>query len=443
MASAAPSTIGKYRIEREIGRGASATVYLGFDPFHGRRVAVKQIHPHLLLEEAQAKRYRRMLRNEALLAGQLRHPHIVRLLDADEDADPPYLVLEYIDGVPLQAFVARDRLLPVAQVLDIAYKCCRALEHARSKGLVHRDIKPANLILLPNGDLKVTDFGMAFSATGEMTQLTGMVGSPCYMSPEQVREEDCTYHSDMFSLAVVMYEMLSGRRPFDGDSDYATLYKISSEEPAPLGVLRASLPPELDAAIRKAMAKKPQDRYEDWGDFADALLAVNRAMPKRAPNEREGERFAQMRKLGFFGGFNDAALWEALRLGSIGTYSRGTALMREGDPGDSFCVLLEGRVAVSRHAWKLITLEAGVTLGEMSYLQKDNPVRSATAVAETDVVVLEIRNDALRQASEELQACFDKAFIQLLVNRLITTNEQVGNWDIGDELSGEISGEAD
>ncbi|MEO7549084.1 MAG: protein kinase [Ramlibacter sp.] len=425
-----PATIGKYRIERELGRGASSTVYLAFDPFHGRRVAIKQIHAHLMNDPDKAVRNRRRLHNEALLAGQMQHPHIVRLLDADEEADPPYLVLEYVDGVPLQAFTARDRLLPPAQVLDIAFKCCRALEHARGKGLVHRDIKPANLILLPSGDLKVADFGMAFSSSGETTQLTGMVGSPCYMSPEQVREEDCTTHSDMFSLAVVMYELLTGRRPFQGDTDFATLYKISSEDPTAPSTLRRHLPPQLDQVILRALAKKPSDRYAEWGDFADALLAVNRVMPTRKPHEREAERFAQMRALAFFADFHDAALWEALRLGALDPYPRGTALMREGDVGESFFVILEGRAAVSRHGWKLVTVEAGVTLGEMAYLQADNPVRSATAVAETDMLVLEIRNAALRQASEELQARFDKAFIQLLVNRLIATSEQVGAWDL-------------
>ena len=427
-----PAAIGKYVVEREIGRGASSTVYLGYDPFHSRKVAIKQIHAHLLTDPDQIARYRRHLHKEAAVSGKLNHPHIVRLLDADIDADPPYLVLEYLEGESLSSFIPAGRSLSVPQVLDLAFKCCGALEHANDNGLVHRDIKPANLILLPSGDLKVADFGMAFSSTGETTQLMGMVGSPCYMSPEQVREEDCTTHSDMFSLAVVMYELLTGRRPFQGDTDFATLYKISSEAPTPPSTLRRTLPPQLDEVILRALAKKPSERYAEWGDFAEALLAVNRVMPTRKPHEREAERFAQMRELKFFADFHDAALWEALRLGSLDPYERGTALMREGELGESFCVILEGRVAVSRHGWKLVSVDAGVTLGEMAYLQPDNPVRSATAVAETDVLVLEIRNAALRQASEELQARFDKAFIQLLVNRLIATSEQVGAWDLTD-----------
>ena len=221
--SAPPASIGKYRIERELGRGASGIVYLGLDGFRGRKVAIKQTHAHLLKEPAQAERYRKLLRNEAALSGRLRHPHIVRLLDADEDALPPYLVLEYVDGQPLSAFAAPDTLLPVPQVLDIAFKCCNALDYACREGLVHRDIKPANLMLAKDGNIKLTDFGAALSLRSDATQLSGLVGSPSYMSPEQVREHDLTHHSDMFSLAVVVYELLTGRRPFDGDTDFATM----------------------------------------------------------------------------------------------------------------------------------------------------------------------------------------------------------------------------
>ena len=425
-----PAAIGKYLVEREIGRGASSTVYLGYDRFHRRQVAIKQIHAHLLTDAPQIARYRRHLHKEATVSGQLNHPHIVRLLDADGDADPPYLVLEYVDGRPLSSFIGADNALQSAQVLDIAFKCCGALEHANEKGLVHRDIKPANLMLQANGIVKVTDFGTALSLRSDTTQVMGLVGSPSYMAPEQVREQTCTYQSDMFSLAVVVYELLTGRKPFDGETDFATMYKISTEEPAAPSLLRAELPPAVDDLLLRALAKKPQDRYSRWSDFADALLAVNRVLPKRTANDREGERFTQLRGLEFFSEFHDAALWETLRLATLTSFPRGSVLMREGDPGDSFFIILEGTVGVSRNAWKLSLLPAGVTLGEMTYLHAGNFPRSATAIAESDVLALEVRNGALRLASEELQARFDKAFIKLLVNRLIDTTAQVGNWDL-------------
>lgn len=430
MAPPLPRQIGKYRIEAEIGRGASSVVYMGWDAFHSRFVAVKQIHAHLLQDEQQAARYRKTLRNEALLAGHLRHPHIVQLLDADEGADPPYLVLEYVEGKTLAAYTGRDKLLPPAQVLDIAYKCCSALHQAHSSGLVHRDVKPANIMLQADGNVKVTDFGTAVSVRGEATQMLGLMGSPYYMSPEQVREEPLTYQSDMFALGVVTYELLTGHRPFEAETEFAILYKIGTEDPPPPSTLRPELPRELDQVVLRALAKKPQHRYPEWSDFAEALVHAHRRLPLRRPQHLDAERFVQMRKLPFFQGFHDAALWEVLRLGRVHTLPRGSVLMRENTPGDSFLVLLEGNITVSHNGWKLVTLRPGVTLGEMSYLQPDNPMRTATGIAETDVTVMEIANTALRSASDDLQKRFDKVFIQLLVERLMNTTAKVGNWGL-------------
>ena len=425
-----PASIGKYRIEREIGRGASGVVYLGLDGFRGRRVAIKQMHAHLLADPVQAQRYRRLLRNEAALAGRLRHPHIVRLLDADEEATPPYLVLEYVQGRPLSDFASADNLLPVAQVLDIAFKCGHALEHAQRQGLVHRDIKPANILLTDDGEVKLVDFGAALAVRSEATQLAGLVGSPSYMSPEQVREEPLTHHSDMFSLAVVVYELLTGRRPFDGDTDFATLYRIGHDEPVPPSLLRPALPEALDRWLLRALAKPAAERYPTWTDWSDALMVLNQSLPRQRSQDTETERFMRLRTLPFFADFHDVVLWELMRLGKWRRLERGTVLMRENTPGDSFCILIEGEVAVSRQGWHLSTLGPGVTLGEMTYLRPDNKIRTATAVAETDVLVLKIRNPALREASEDLQSRFDKAFIKLLVGRLIATNEQLAEWEL-------------
>ena len=427
MISRAPAAIGKYSVERELGRGASSTVYLGYDRFNSRPVAIKQIHAHLLQDPQEATRYRRRLRNEAAMAGQLDHPCVVRLLDADEDAEPPYLVLEYVDGQSLAAFTEGDKLLPIAQVLDIAFKCCSALEHAHRNGLVHRDIKPANIILQEDGEVKVTDFGTALSLRSDVTQIAGLVGSPAFMSPEQVREQVCTHRSDMFSLGIVLYQLLTGRNPFLGESDYTTMYRISTEMPSPPSLLRPELPVSANQAIMRALAKDPMERYAEWADFADALLDASRGLPRRRAQDRQGEYFVQMRALPFFAGFHDSALWEALRLGTFLDFGLGDVLMREGAKGNSFQVILQGHVEVRHGGATLSVLGAGVTLGEMAHLRPENPVRTATAVATSDVMVLEIRNDALLGASEGLRTCFDRAFIKLLVSRLIATNAQVGH----------------
>lgn len=159
-------------------------------------------------------------------------------------------------------------------------------------------------------------------------------------------------------------------------------------------------------------------------------MVLNQSLPRQRSQDTETERFARLRALPFFADFHDVVLWELMRLGKWRRLERGTVLMRENTPGDSFCILIEGEVAVSRQGWHLSTLGPGVTLGEMTYLRPDNKIRTATAVAETDVLVLKIRNPALREASEDLQSRFDKAFIKLLVGRLIATNEQLAEWEL-------------
>ena len=435
--SKAPATIGKYRVERELGRGASGTVYLARDEFRQVQVAVKQIHAHLLTDPARSTRYRRMLHNEATLAGRLNHPHIVRVIDVDERAEPPYVVLEYIKGRSLQDHTTPETLLPVAEVLDLAFKCCNALAYAQTQGLVHRDIKPANLLLQANGEVKLTDFGIAVSVHTDETQVAGLVGSPAYMAPEQIREDRVTHHADMFSLGVVVYELLTGQKPFQGDTHYATIFKISSENPPPLRLIRPALPAALDSVLARALAKKPADRFASWGDFADALVGVNRALPRSTSKSTDAERFHQLRRMDFFVDFSDVALWEVLRLGRKHALRCGAVLMQEHTRGGSFYLLLQGRVTVSRKGGVLCSLSAGVSIGEMVYLQPQHNLRTATVVAETDIVVMKFQGASLRQASVELQTSFDKAFIRILVARLISTNGRLAAWDIATPKSRE------
>jgi tRNA A-37 threonylcarbamoyl transferase component Bud32 len=424
-ATTIPAAIGKYRVIRELGRGASSIVYLAEDPFTDKKVALKRIHAHLLQDEREAIRYKRALRNEALLAGKLKHPHIVAVQDADCEANPPYIVLEYIEGAPLMRFTKPDRLLPVEQVLDICYKVCSALDYAHTRGLVHRDIKPANLMLQTNGDVKVTDFGTALATQGDVTQITGFVGSPQYMSPEHVKEEGCTWRSDMWSLGVVAYEMLTGRRPFEGETDYTTIFKITQEEPVLPSTLRPNLPSGIDKVLMRALAKHPEARFKQWMDFADSLLQVNRGITQRKVQHREGDAYSRMRQLPFFTAFPDSVLWEALRLGTLTLKPAGTVLMEEGSMGESFMVILQGEVNVLSGGVKVATLDAGVTLGEMAYLRRDEPKRTATATAETAVLVLEILSQALHSSTDDLQVCFDKAFIELLLQRLMKTTDEL------------------
>ena len=428
--SSTPTDIGKYQIERELGRGASGVVYLAHDTFRDNWVAIKQIHPHLMIDQAEAVKYRRLLHNEAVLVGQINHPHIVSLIDVDERANPPYLVLEYVQGHSLEQHTHPDTLLPVSEVLDIAFKCCNALEYAHLHGLVHRDIKPANILLRNDGEVKLTDFGAAVSQKGDVTQLVGLIGSPAYMSPEQIREEKLTQQSDMFSLGVVLYELLTGQKPFQGDTDYATIYKIGAEEPASVRVLRPELPKALSDLVKTAIAKRPADRFPNWGAFANAIFGANSSVVKLSSQITELEQFQKLRQLDFMREFSDVAIWETLRLGRIRNLERGTVLMEEDSVGRSFYLLLEGKVKVTKKGLALTKLKAGVSIGEMAYLQPGENLRSATVTAETDISVLKLKSISVKQASVELQSCFDKAFIKMLVTRLIAANQQLSEWDL-------------
>ncbi|MDK2123772.1 protein kinase domain-containing protein [Parachitinimonas caeni] len=426
-----PEKIGKYRIVRELGRGTTGVVYLAVDPFLGTQVAIKRAHPELLEDRSQGGRFLRLLQNEASLVGKLKHPHIAALLDAEIEEHEAYVVVEYVEGSTLEVHCSVDELLPVRDVVEVIFKCCNALDYAQRLGLIHRDIKPANILLTREREVKLTDFGAALALKSEKTQITGFIGSPAFMSPEQVMEKPLTHQSDIYSLGVVMYQLLTGRLPFEADSDYTTIYKICNETPQPLKVLRPELPDGLQAIIDHTLARDPARRYPTWVAFAEALASLFRELPRRGDDVADSEKFNLLKPLSFFSEFSDVELWSVLRLGTWHWLPRGTQLIREGMPGNSFYILVEGRVSVTRKGWELDTLDAGESLGEMAYLNPASRVRSATITADTDISVLKIRGDSLHQAPPELQMRFDKVFIRLLVERLTQANRQLAAIDIG------------
>ncbi len=414
--------IGKYEIIREIGRGATSVVYKAFDPFQDREVAVKAVFPDALGDRENGWRYRKLFVTEASLAGKLSHPHIVEIYDAVADEEASYIVMEYVDGTTLEQYARVDKLLPVTRVLEIIYKCARALDYAAREGVIHRDIKPANILLSTGEDIKISDFGAALNAASESTQITG-VGSPAYMSPEQVREQQLTYQTDIFSLGVVFYQLLTGRLPFVGANNYSIIYQIINVEPPPPSRFRAEVSPQVDAIVLHMLQKNTADRYQTWGDLAGDLVEVlcgGRAKAKGGIPE--AEKFDTLRKLEFFHAFSDVELWEVLRLAKWHRLLRDAVLIQEGDIGSSFFILASGEVQVRKQDRLLNILKAGECFGEMAYLGKHKFQRSASVVAATDVMVIEIRAETLPQASELCRHHFNGAFLELLVDRLGTAN---------------------
>jgi len=267
------SSVGRYRIEKFLGAGAMGEVYLAEDPQIDRKLAIKTVRLVGRPQEIDDRK-KRLLR-EARAAGRLLHPNIVTLFDAGEAEGLLYLAFEFVEGTDLAARLEAGERLSLRQVLRAARQAAEALDYAHGQGVVHRDIKPSNLLLDLSGRVKVADFGIAKMA-GQSTELTiagSVMGSPQYLSPEQVRGEDLDGRSDIFSLGVVLYEMLSGKRPFDGDTITTLVYQILHVEPPPVSELRA-VPPRLEELLRRMLAKDPNDRIATAGEVARELALI-------------------------------------------------------------------------------------------------------------------------------------------------------------------------
>lgn len=215
--------IGKYPVKKKLGVGATSEVYLCHDPFNDREVAVKLVFPEAFTDPEHGRLYEKLFVTEASLAGRLLHPHICQIYDAVVEDSLHYIVMEYVDGGTLEAFCKQENLLPVEDVVEIIFKCTRALEVAHNAGITHRDIKPANILYTGKIDVKITDFGAALISTGETTQVAA-IGSPAYMSPQQVREHPLNHQTDIYSVGVVMYHLLTGRLPFQASNNFSLIY---------------------------------------------------------------------------------------------------------------------------------------------------------------------------------------------------------------------------
>src|SRR5260370_6362255 len=302
--------IGKYPVQREIGSGATSRVYLARDPFANRDVAIKVFLFDKHADAQQERMTHKAFVAEASLAGKLNHPHIVDIFDAVVEPDRSYLVIEYVPGTTLDEHARTGSLLPLAKVVEIIFKCIRALEYAFQHGVIPRDIKPGNVLLSKGGETKVGDFGASFQQrlVDKTTQITG-IGSPAYMSPEQIRMEKLSHQTDIYSLGVTMFRLLTGRLPYEAGSQAALAYPILNTLPPPPASFPPHLPPLLDEIVLKAIQKDPAARYRSWLDFGKDVTRAFVSLRQADPSVSDSQKLGQLQDMPFFTNFGEGPPW--------------------------------------------------------------------------------------------------------------------------------------
>jgi serine/threonine-protein kinase len=287
--------VGRYQIVEKLGEGAMASVYKAFDPSINRPLVIKFLHEDL----CQDDEYRMRFLREAKAAGGLSHPNIVTIFDVGEVENRPYIAMELLDGGPLDQIMQKAEAAPLRDTLLIGMQIANALDYAHSKGIFHRDIKPANIIRLADGKtVKLADFGIAHVSAGGVsghTQVGTVMGTPHYMSPEQARGEKIDARSDLWSVGVMLYQMLTGRQPFNADNLATLMLKITQEPPQPVGELRKDIPPSLRRIIARSMQKQPDRRFQTGKELADALAQVLKEIDPAQTGDRKGRRGLQLK----------------------------------------------------------------------------------------------------------------------------------------------------
>ena len=419
----APDKVGKYKLLREIGRGATATVYLAEHPQYPDPVALKLIRfDDKSKDEAKwNRRLLKLLRAEMDVSRRLDHPNIIKIFDTAVDKDFAYIVMEYFPGTTLEHYCSFERLLPLHRTIGMVFKCCMALDYAYHQGIVHRDIKPANILVDENDNVKITDFGLALNiskkSASDSTFIMG-VGSPAYMSPEQIKGYPLNQKTDLFSLGVVLFHMLTGRLPFRAKNPAQLIYKIINAEPPLVSQINPEIPEQMDAVIRKSLEKDLYSRYKNGADFAKDLSAVRYKIFDDSYVPPDNRRFSQLRKMSFFLEFDDVEIWEVLRISRWRRVDSNTLMMREGDADQRFGIIVDGKVELSVDGHRVCELGDGELFGELAFLDQQDHKHMYTVVSTTSLTYLEMNPAALSLATEECQDAVRSKVVTVAARRL-------------------------
>ena len=443
---------GKYRAIKQIGAGATSVVYLaeednrppgadgaaledgasggdafpnlewGDGPIRPRYVAIKVVD---FTDDRSklSRRFRKLFATEAALTAQFDHPNIAKVFEWKMEEERAYLVMEFVEGRGLDQFVTMDKLLPMHQVVGIIFKIAMALDYAHRRGIVHRDIKPANVLLSNDNEVKLMDFGLALNikknVNVDSTFINGL-GSPSYMSPEQIKGYTLNHQTDLYSLGVMFYQMLTGRLPFRGPNTAGLVYKIINTEAVAVTQLNPDIPELSDKVIKKSLEKDLYSRYRLGADMAKDLSAVRYQILDDKYIAPDDTRWKAVRGLPVLGALDDVDVWEMLRLSAWKVLPPATVLMTEGEPGKSFGFILEGDVEVEKGERAIAKLTRGDIVGEVAYLDSEGGTRSATVTALTRVIFLEVNPSAFAFATEELREEINRIATNAMVKRLRT-----------------------
>ena len=373
-----------------------------------------------------------MFFNEAKVAGMLKHPNLVSIYDAGVADDLCYIAMEYVPGDrTLHDHCTPERLLPVVDAVQIIFKCAKGLDHAHRRGVIHRDIKPRNVLLTDDRDVKIADFGIALLTRTDTTgtQMMDYAGSPLYMSPEQIRNGNITTQTDVFSLGVLMYELITGRHPFLADTLAAITHQITEEDHVPIKDYRSNAPDVLESIIRRALKKDVAARYKTGMDFAEDLSLVFDELTFSEDDLSDREKINLVQDLKFFSEFSEPEIWEVIHASTWQQFDPGQTILIEGELDSSFYVIVSGRIDVFKGTQLVGELGGGMCFGEMGFISGDK--RTATVISKTDVWVMKVSASLIERSSVNCQLRFHKTFLHTLVTRLRLTTAEVSELKAG------------
>ncbi|MBF0553552.1 MAG: protein kinase [Nitrospirae bacterium] len=429
--------MGRYEIHSILGEGAMGVVYRGHDTIIDRVVAIKTVKMENVDSPQKINELIEHFYHEARIAGKLSHPNIAHIYDVGQDNGVHYLVLEYVEGITLKSAISEQAEMPLLEKLRILADIGRTLHYAHQRGVIHRDIKPANIMLLNNSHIKIMDFGIAMltsSAEGQDIQ-GGLLGTPAYLSPEQIEGAGLDRQTDVFSLGVLSYEFLSGKKPFIAGTIHELLDKILNSEPTLPHKINPRLDESLGRLIMKALEKKKERRCQSASEFADLLeLYAGQMDMERTQNisgignyDKRVLAETLKKKYTFFSDFTTEELLKIISISTYKTYKKDASIFNEGDIGTKMFILISGNVRITKvfkdnkEETLLAVLKAGECFGEMAVM--DASPRFAAATADSDCVTIAISDVILRNSEPKL--C-----LKLYKNLAAVLSEKLRNSDM-------------